>query len=458
MNSEGRRLPSPWRARALLAALVALAGCAGYAPRPLPSDASLIRSVQALSVDPAQLPFRRLATHRFDASDGLDIDEVAMLAVANNPGLRVTRDKLGIARAQAYAAGLLPDPQLGLSSDHPTNGGAGNTNAFGLNLGVDLGALVARSARRDAAGAALHQVDLELLWQEWQVASQARLLFTRLRAQARMLATLAQSRELLGRVSARQHEALAAGNVTADQAASALVALQAVQRQIDDGQRHELQDRQQLAALLGLAADVRLELVGPGPGPAPDAAALRAAMAERLARRPDLLALRAGYAAQEAKFRAAVLAQFPALNLGLTRARDTSGLYTLGFGLSLTLPIFDANRGNIAIEGATRQRLYDEYRQRLDSAHREVDAALANLALLQAQLERSAAGRAPLERLARQAGAAASAGDLTVTDQVRLATASLDKSLEVQQLEEARSEQLLALDTLLGPDLASRKP
>lgn len=53
-------------------------------------------------------------------------------------------------------------------------------------------------------------------------------------------------------------------------------------------------------------------------------------------------------------FGGAVLAQFPALNVGLTRARDTSGLYTVGFGLSLSPPIFNRNRGNIAIEDATR--------------------------------------------------------------------------------------------------------
>ncbi len=52
------------------------------------------------------MPLPELAAHRFDPSDGLDIDEVAMLAVANNPDLKLSRDDLGIARAQAYSAGL----------------------------------------------------------------------------------------------------------------------------------------------------------------------------------------------------------------------------------------------------------------------------------------------------------------------------------------------------------------
>ena len=48
-----------------------------------------------------------------------------MLAVANNPDLRVARDDAGVARAQAFAAGLLPDPQISLSADHPAGNVAG---------------------------------------------------------------------------------------------------------------------------------------------------------------------------------------------------------------------------------------------------------------------------------------------------------------------------------------------
>lgn len=455
-----RRLAAPARRGGwfALSALLALAGCASYAPRPLPAAAALAHSVEELSVDAAQLPFTRPAAHRFDASDGLDIDEVAMLAVANNPGLRVARDALGIAQAQAWAAGLLPDPQLSLSSDHPTNGGAGNTNAFGLNLGLDLGALVARSVRRDAAGAALRQVDLDLLWQEWQVASQARLLFTRLRAQQRMQRTLQQAVALMRDLSARQQQALAAGNVSADVAAADALALQAAERQRDDLGRAELHDRQQLDALLGLAPDVPLQLVGKAAPAPPDAPAVQAMMANRLAHRPDLLALQAGYASQEARFRGAVLAQFPALNLGLTRARDTSGLYTLGFGLSLTLPVLNANRGNIAIESATRQRLFDEYRQRLGTAQGAVEAALENQALLRTQLGHSRSAAAGLLDLVQRADNAWRAGNLTLADRVRPTRAWLNKTLEAEQLEEALAEQRIALETLLGPYLPSKEP
>jgi len=37
------------------------------------------------------MPASNLATHRFDPSDGLDLTEVAMLAVVNSPELRLNR-------------------------------------------------------------------------------------------------------------------------------------------------------------------------------------------------------------------------------------------------------------------------------------------------------------------------------------------------------------------------------
>ena len=90
--------------------MLALGGCASYRSKPLPVDVGA-RSVEALTAPaagPAWLP-----AHRFDPSDGLDVTELATLAVANNPDLRSRRDALGIARAQAFAAGLLPDPAAG---------------------------------------------------------------------------------------------------------------------------------------------------------------------------------------------------------------------------------------------------------------------------------------------------------------------------------------------------------
>ena len=101
----------------VVAVTLIVSACARYAPLPLGRGAGAA-GVAQLVAPSADMP-PSLPTHRFDPADGLDATETAMLAVANSPALKLKRDELGVARAQAFAAGLLPDPQLSLGEDFP---------------------------------------------------------------------------------------------------------------------------------------------------------------------------------------------------------------------------------------------------------------------------------------------------------------------------------------------------
>jgi outer membrane protein TolC len=441
------------------ASLVALAACASYTPQPLPSHPGPPTPVADIRIDPARMPFHVLSRHRFDPSDGLDMDEVAMLAVANNPLLKVARDDVGVAGAQAFAAGLLPDPQLALTLDAPTNPGPGNTRAFSLGLSEDILALVTRAAATGAAEAHQREVDLNLLWQEWQVVSQARLLFVRDLEQTRRLRVLRANQALFAERHAGAQRALRDGNATRDAVSADLAALQDVERRINEVERQRNRNRLQLNQLVGLPPATRLELTGDAQLPRLDTEQVRGELARLASRRPDLLALRAGYESQEQRFRQAVLAQFPALNVGLTRARDNSDLYTVGIGVTLSLPIFNRNRGNIEIERATRQRLYDEYRQRLDAAASEVRGLLDDQALLERQMSGVREILTELEHTADGAQAAYQAGNLSEPAYVNLRAALLAKRDEAITLEESILEQRVALQTLLGTEVpVTRQP
>lgn len=267
---------------------------------------------------------------------------------------------------------------------------------------------------------------------------------------------LQAAHKLLADRYSRTRQALVTGNVTLDMASADLIALQNTERKINDLERSRLKNRASLNGLLGLVSTTHLQLVGEPHAALLDTAAVQKNLVERLNQRPDMLALQAGYHSQEEKFRGAVLAQFPALNVGLTRARDTSGLYTMGFGMTLSLPIFNRNRGNIAIENATRKQLFDAYQDRLNSAYNEVAIALENQPLLQSQLLRTREGEQQLKIVAQRAQAAFQAGNLAAADYVRLQTALLDKQTEAINLQEALMEQQIALETLLGPDLPAQ--
>ncbi|HKT42822.1 MAG TPA: hypothetical protein VJQ86_10780, partial [Rhodanobacteraceae bacterium] len=89
----------PVHALCLLAILVAglLAGCAIYHPLPLDTGRGARRAAD-ITVPAAEMPTPGLRAYPFDPANGLDVTEVAMLAVANDPQLKVARDKAGVAR------------------------------------------------------------------------------------------------------------------------------------------------------------------------------------------------------------------------------------------------------------------------------------------------------------------------------------------------------------------------
>jgi outer membrane protein, heavy metal efflux system len=439
---------------ALLLAL--LAGCVSYHPKPLATKPALLDSVPHLTIDTAAMPLPDLAAHRFDPSDGLDMTEVATLAVVNNPDLKAARDEAGISRAQAFAAGLLPDPTVSFSEDIPSPGGAGLTNAYGIGLSIDIKSLITRSARKSAATEEVKKTDLNILWQEWQVVGQARLLFIKSLYQQRLMNILKEGEAVFSDRYDKSRAMYETGNLTVDDMGASLTALQAASRKADELGRQMEQTRHDLNALLGLKPDVALKLTGDAVLPELDDAKVKAVMEDLPRRRPDLLALASGYQSQEETLRAAVLAQFPDLNIGVNRASDTSNVRTIGFGISMSLPIFDRNRGNIAIEDATRQKLYDEYQARISGAYGEADAALAARTLLERQLEGVNLALPEYSDAVKKAETAYSAGNMDVVAYTDLLSSYFDKRAEAVELEEALQEQRVEIQTLLGGELPVR--
>ena len=450
LNAAAAATPAA-RLRALvpLCALL-IGGCTWYHREPLaPQDTSTsARSLERIKIDPSTMPLPELAAHRFDPSDGLDIDEVAMLAVANNPDLKLARDDLGIASAQAYSAGLLPDPQLSVSSDYP--GAAGTTRAFNYGLSIDVMAIVLRSANKQSADATVVKTDLGLLWQEWQIVGEARQLFIKTRFQRDTLPLLQQQRDLARTRYERMAEARRDGNLTDDTLTAALTSYSDARKQYTDVERAAEQTHHDLNALLGLSPDVQLQLTGSEDTTELPDTTLDAALAKLARRRPDLIALQAGYEAQEQKYRAAILSQFPSLSVGFVRARDTSNIYTSGFQINLSLPIFNRNQGNVAIEKATRQRLRDEYQMRLNQAHADVAHLRADNAILTRQLQQTEAALPDADLDARHATAAYAEHNLALGAYTDAQSASLAKRIDVATLRESLAEQRAGLQALLG--------
>ena len=436
-TGQCRRLP-------VLAALIAflLSGCTGYQPKPLAQNVDLAASVDQLGApEPAD---------EIKPTEGLSLTDVAIIAVRNNPDLKAQRKRLGVTQAHLFSAGLLPDPQLSASLDHPTGSVPGTVNAFGLGLGYDIMPLINRGARLDSAKQAVLQADLELLWQEWQVAQQARSLALRLFSQQRQTTLLKEMKDLCLQRYQRSHKALEQGNLTLAVAGTDLTALLDSLSQINQLEQAVNETRHALNLVLGLAPGASLQVRMEPLPPLPDSQSLHREIETMPQRRPDLLALQAGYRSQESKVRAAILSQFPSLNIGINRARDTGDLSTNGLSIGLNLPLFSANKGVIAIERATREQLHQEYQARLDRAAVDVDKLIRLQAIVVTQQRTLDTYLPTLKQMVVKGREAYQRGDIDAMTFINMETTWIKKRQERISLEQMQRENLLALQTLLA--------
>lgn len=427
-----------------------LAACAAYQPRPLPDTPGLAARVPRLSAEAERLRTPGVKSHPFDPSDGLDMTEVAMLAAANNPQLKAARANAGIGRAQVFAAGLLPDPELSFDLQHPTGGGADLINAMSLALNYPLRQLVGRGAARTSAAAHLRRLNLEVMWQEWQVVQQARILYIRLIQQNRLLKLLRESQQLLKERYESVNRSVQSGDMTADAATSVLSALLSVNTRLNEIERAGIRTREALAGLLGLDPKVELMLTDYTPIEIMEDKELDTSLTTLVERRPDLLALRAGYESEDGQLRKAVLEQFPGLSVGVSRARDTGGINTVGIGVTLRLPFLNGNRGAIAIEEATREKLWSDYQARLAEAHIEINQLRSEMRLLENQLQQMRGRLSELEEMVSGARGSLDAGNLDILTYLTVENGLLDKHVEFAQLEGGLQEVRIGLQTLLG--------
>ncbi len=433
-----------------------LAACAAPGPLPLADAPSTVTSVAALKIDPARLRLDPLRAISIDARDGLDPDELAVLAVLNSSDLRAKRAAARVNEAQVFSAGLLPDPQITAGADFPSTPGA--AIAYSLAAAIDIQALLTRSASLAAAKGARRQADLDLLWAEWGTAQKARqLAWTAMADEAR--AQLLQRLEDQARDRAdRSRAAMARGDLTGPVAGADLAVQLDIDAQLAAARHDAARARLDLNALLDLKPDVQVPLA---PGPAPstyDPTKVAAAARQVVDRRPDLLALKAGYAAEDAKLRQAVLARFPLLNVTGNHASDNSGITSNGLSGSFALPIFNGGRGQLAIEKATREQLHEEYQARLDQIEAEVAADQAELASTRRAVAELEISVPRLEAIAGQAAGAYARRDIDSATYLGLMQNALtrradlvDKRLAAVQAEEALETALFLPPAELRP-------
>ena len=302
-----------------------------------------------------------------------------------------------------------------------------------------------------AARAQSQSVDLSVAWQEWQVSQEAKITVYRLITLEKEIALVAEVDQRLGEILDLSRRAAGEGTETQLDLVAAEAAANQANANLSDltNQFHEGQIN--LNRIMGFPAQTQFKLQDsidlPDHWDPPSTVKI---MGELEQRRLDLVALHRGYESQDATVRTAILRQFPAINIGLNYARDTGNVVTTGFGVSISLPVFNRNRGQIKIEEATRQALFDEYIARLFEARSEIEALQENARFLNEQIKNAQAAEPGLERLVDSYRAAVGNGSADILSYYTAWNNLTEKRIEILNLKEQLMETRIGLEITSG--------
>lgn len=409
-------------------------------------------TAQQLSIQATQIKHPLLKSIPFNIQDGLSPDEAAILSMLRNPELRAARDHHGIANAQLLQAGLLPNPTLSYNFAALSGGlDQGKVTGLGLGLGWEVTSLITRSNKLTAAEAEQQAVDLQIAWQEWQIAQAAKSAVYQLLVYSKQQLLLEEMLQRLESNRMQIQQAADEGLVTELDRVAAISAKNAIDVRLQAVMQQQNQQQQRLNRALGLKPDETiqlqqdLDLTDKWTAPAYDQ------LTHDLShRRLDLMALQQGYKNQDEQVRIKVLQQFPQISIGFSQTKNPSAYYTLGAGVTVTLPIFDQNQGQIALAVATRQQLFDEYTNRIFQSKADIAELLVTVASLNKQIQSVHHAIPDLENLVNAYKLAIENGQIDVLNYYVAWNSWTDKKIELLSLQLQLVEARIALEIATG--------
>ena len=411
---------------------------------------------------PVRIPAARfehlsLGPLSLDPRAGIGPDEAATIALYSNPALRAVRDRRGLAVAQLIQARILPNVVVSYARDYVTGGNtAGAVTAYNLSAGWEFSALVPFLPKQTAARKNLGSVDLDIAWQEWQMAENARTAVYRVIALDAQVARAREGNRGLQESTDAVRQAVDAHEKTVLDLAAVEAASQDSRSTMLSLEQDFEHQRLGLNKILGVEPETKVRLRAglmlPTHLDPPDE---RDLLANIELRRLDLLGLHKGYESQDATVRAAILAQFPRMSVAFVRAKDNTNVQSSGFNVAVDVPIFDRNQGVIATERATRQRLLDEYNQRVFEARSDIAVAIADIRALDRQVAAAQEALPVVERLVDSAEKAREQGNADVLSYYTARNNLLQKRIQLIKLQEQLLEANTALEIASGRYLPS---
>ncbi len=439
---------------------VVLSGCVTYHPQPLEpgkewAELESIRIDDLVVTPEDQAGESKSSVPAFDYSDGLSADEAAGLATVLNPDLRAFQLNKQIAEGQLVAAGLLPNPEIDLKWLAVLGGGPSSGE---LDFLFDLtGALLTRKPRIEWAHIRLEEVHWEVADQEWQLVNEVRLNFIELLYWDRTLELNQQQYVLLSRLLQIIQRQRAAGDATDLDVVLAEVELADIERQGKRLTGHRQRALQQFNRLIGVPPNhpTRLQIPEQPLAYEPQTEDLQKMTEQLLVRRPDLLQAEQAYLGSEKELQLAVIQQFPGIRLGPSYERG-EGENLLGGIVSVEIPVFDRNQGQVAVTTAQREQQRRAYVALLHQARAELYDAWNRLQSLEDELHLYFSDVAPrLQRSLDLTEAAFDAGNLGLFQVLLLQRRVLDSKSQILDTLRDFHRAKIDLKQTIGPEAKS---
>ena len=383
------RAQSAWTHGLLTASLCsmllgALAGCTSFRARPI----DVGRRLDALEArrldDPGLRRYMERALHRSPSPwppRSWSFEELTVAADYFHADLAVAWAKLDAARAAVLTAGARPNPTLALSPSYDISAEPGIspwTLGFTLDIPIETAGKrgyriaeaqhLANAARLGVAATAWKirsHVRSSLI--EWQAAERSEEILRRALTAGRQAVDLLEARFASGEASAREVQLV---RIAADKAAL----------QWRDGQKRVSQARLAASAAVGVPEGALdgIELSFTALDALPSLADAAPSRREALLNRSDVLGALADYDATESALQLEIARQYPDVHLGpgFSHGFVASELENeLSFGISLTLPVLNLNRGPIAEAEAHREEAAARFNAVQARAIAQVDEA-----------------------------------------------------------------------------------
>ncbi len=432
-----------------------IAGCQSYERVPLDFAAHQVALATRLDQSESIDAFgQRLAAQgalvpdQFDPTDGLTRAEAEVLALFYNADLRLARLEAGAALATFENAGLWEDPEFGFDGAEIVSPSA--PFQFGLTLSLTIPISGRLGIEKDRAGAAYEAELRQIVAAEWATRAQVRRAWGAWTAAEERAALLRDIVAQVERINVLTDQLEAAGELNRVEGRLFRIERSVRRAALADAELTKEQARLVLLKVVGLPPQTTVVLL---PELVVTEPSIPADPAQRLIESNTKLAIRrAEYLVAEESLRLEVRKQFPDITIGPGYGSEAEDDRLL-LGVSLPLPLLNANRGGIAEARAKRDISRASAETIFEQLSHDFASAQAIREAVRVQRDRYEAEVVPmLVKQSQEVEQIASLGEVDTLLLLETVTRQFEAKSRLLELRLAESNAVIAIAELLGPE------